>query len=473
METGTMNERTNRQNSANTMHAPYQRLWWAELARGLIACLFGLLFLAARPFAPRLFMYSLGTYLVVDGALELIDARRRNRHSRPKPLDYVEGAMSLLSGLLILLFPSVTLYFVVGLIAIRLFIQSLSQIRAARHAHGSHAFLLRASCGLFILPGLFLLLLPQLAITVLVMFLGGYMLVAGLYLLLRGLSLRLRPGSIPAPSLVHSSQAPQGLGDDLSPSTRRAIIFIRRAAADGLGHIAWGFEWMNGWFNVGAVENLKSKPFADPQDMGFWSAHTADPIATVQKREYPYDEYKLFFVKRPRPKAAWKTVIWESREPYSFVHHNCCDVTYEVLCAYGCTELLDPAKEYIPNDWYDALPGMSYTIETSPAIAVSLHRQSRHSLATHEIDLAIPARVKGVPPHRPSGFRPWEELSLLWEMMIGHLLTLWGTGIKLVTQPRHSRAPSPPPDTSTQQPHPEGLNSELGTHHAAQNLPPP
>lgn len=468
METGTMTERTNRQNS---MQAPHRRLWWTELARGLIACASGLLFLAARPFAPRLFMCSLGTYLAVDGALELIDARRSNRHSRPKPLDYVEGAISLLSGLFILLFPSVTLYFVVSLIAIRLFMQGLSQIRAARRAHGSRAFLLRASCGLFILPGLFLLLLPQLAITVLVMFLGAYMLVAGLSLLLRGLTLRFRPGSIPAPSAVHSSQAPPGLGDGLSPSTRRAIVFVRRAAADGLGHIAWGFEWTNGWFNVGSVENLKSKPFANPQDMGFWSAHTADPLATVQEREYPYDEYKLFCVQRPRPKAAWKTVIWESREPYSFVHHNCCDVTYEILCAYGCTELLDPAKEYIPNDWYDALPGMSYATRTSPAIAVSLHRQSRHPLATREIDLAIPARVKGLPPRRAPGFRPWEELSLMWEMMIGHLLALWRLGIKLVTQRRRGRAPTPPPGTSSQQPQPAGPSNELVAHRAAQDPP--
>jgi hypothetical protein len=76
-------------------------------------------------------------------------------------------------------------------------------------------------------------------------------------------------------------------------------VFVRRTAADGPGHIAWGFEWMNGWFNVGSVENLKSRPFADPQDMDSWSTHTLDPIATTQEREYPYDEYKLFFATHP------------------------------------------------------------------------------------------------------------------------------------------------------------------------------
>lgn len=136
-----------------------------ELTRGLIACAFGLLFLAARSFAPRLFMYSLGTYLVVDGVLELLDAHRSKGLSQLKPLDWVGGAISLLAGLVILAFPTITLFFVAGLIAVRLFIRSLSQARAARRARGSHAFLLWASCGLFVLPGLFLLLLPQLAIS--------------------------------------------------------------------------------------------------------------------------------------------------------------------------------------------------------------------------------------------------------------------------------------------------------------------
>jgi uncharacterized membrane protein HdeD (DUF308 family) len=438
-----MNERTKRQINADTMQAPHQRLWWMEFTRGLIACAFGLLFLAARSFAPRLFMYSLGTYLVVDGVLELVDAHRKKGLSRLTPLDWAGGALSLLAGLVMLAFPTITLFFVADLLAVRLFIRSLSQVRAARHARGSHAFLLWASCGFFVLPGLFLLLLPQLAITALVVFLGGYMLAAGLFFLLRGLSLRFQHKGLPR-SPGHPPQAPPGLCAGLSPSTRRAVAFVRRAAADGLGHIAWGFEWANGWFNVGSVENLKSKPFADPQDMDFWSTHTVDPVATMQEREYPYDEYKLFFVEQPHPKEAWKTVIWESREPYSFVHHNCCDVTYEILRAYGYAGLLDPAKEYIPNDWYDALPGASYAIATYPAIAVSLHRQSRRPLAMREITLAIPARVKGLPPpwleHR---WRAWEELTLVWEMMVGHVLALWTSGIKLIAQHWRSRATHP------------------------------
>jgi hypothetical protein len=195
---------------------------------------------------------------------------------------------------------------------------------------------------------------------------------------------------------------------------------------------------------MGSVENLKSKPFANPEDMNFWSTHTLDPMATIQEREYPYDEYKLFFVIQPRPKDAWKTVIWESQQPYSIVHHNCCDVTYEILRTYGCMQLLDPAKEYIPNDWYDALPGASYAIDAYPDIPVSLHRQSQHEIAMREIALAIPSRIMGSPPpwleHR---WRAWEKLTLVWEMMIGHILTICTSGIKIIAQHWRSRATHP------------------------------
>lgn len=438
-----MNERTNRQKRAGTVQAIHQRLWWMELARGFITFAFGLLFLNARSFAPRLFMYSLGTFLVIDGMLEISDLLRRKGTSRLKALEYAVGAISIFAGLLSLIFPTFTLFLLAGIISIRLVNKSFAEMRIARRARGLSIFLLWAYSGFLVLLSLFLLLLPQLAITLLLVFLGSYMLVAGLFLLLRGLSLRFRSSSLPA----SPSQSPQSfpvLGNHLSPSTRRAIVFIRRAAADGLGHIAWGFEWKNGWFNVGSVENNKSRPFADPEDMDFWSTHSLDPMETIQNHEYPYDEYKLFFVTQPHPKDAWKTVIWESQQPYSFVHHNCCDVTYEILRTYGCTELLDPAKEYIPNDWYDALPGVSYAIVTYPAIPISLHQQSHRVITRREIALAIPTRMQGSPPpwqqHR---LRAWEELSLVWEMMIGHVLTLWTSGIKLIVQHRRSNALRP------------------------------
>jgi uncharacterized membrane protein HdeD (DUF308 family) len=449
VETGTRNERTSAQASVQeregTRWATHQRLWWMELTRGIITFVSGLLFLTASFFAPRFFIYGLGSYLVIDGLLDLYGVRTSQGASQRKPLEYAGGAASLLSGLFSLVLPTLALLLLAALIAVRLLLTSFSQMRTARRARGRAIALLWAYSGLLALLGLFLLLFPLLAMTLLVVFLGSYMVVAGLFLLLRGVSLRFHSRSLevslplPLPLPVSS-----GLSEDFPPSTHRAVIFVRRSAANGLGHIAWGFEWLNGWFNVGAVENLKQKFFANPTDMDFWATHTLDPLRTIQQRAYPYNEYKLFFVPEPRPKDAWKTVIWESRQPYSLVHHNCCDVAYEILCTYGCRELLDPAKEFIPNDWYDALPGRSYSIAASPAIPIRSHKQSRHQIATREIALVIPSHIKGSPPlWRKPRWRAWEELALVWEMMIGHVRTVCTSGIKLIVQRLHGGASQP------------------------------
>jgi uncharacterized membrane protein HdeD (DUF308 family) len=436
MQTGPIDKRTNAQKRVCPMLAPHQRLWWMELTRGLLTFVVGLFFLTARSFAPWLFLYCLGSYLVIDGLLELYGVRKRNGVSQLRPLDYAGGVASLLSGLLSFVLPTLTLLFFVGIIAVHLILRSSTQIRTARHARGPTIALLWIYSCSFVLLGLFLLLFPLLAITFLIIFLGSYMVVAGLFLLLRGIALRFTSSSHPS-SFSLPPQASQDLSDDLPASTRRAVVFVRRSAANGLGHIAWGFEWMNGWFNLGSVENFKGKPFANPAAMDFWSTHTLDPMTTIQNRAHPYDEYKCFFVPQPRPKDAWKTVIWESQQPYSFVHHNCCDVAYEVLGAYGCTELLDPGKEFVPNDWYDALPGRSYTIAALPSFPVCLHKQSRREIATREITLVIPPQMKGSPPRRMPGWRTWEELTLMWEMMIGHVLTVLTSGIKLIAQLVH------------------------------------
>jgi uncharacterized membrane protein HdeD (DUF308 family) len=415
------------------MRVMHQRIWWMELTRGILTFTFGLLFLTSRSFAPRLFIYSLGMYLVIDGVLEIYGVHNRQSISQVKMREYFSGAMSLFAGLLSLIFPTFTLFLLAAIIAIRLIYHGLLHMRTARNTRYPYTILSWIYNGLLALLGLFLLLFPLHAITILVVFLGSYMLVAGLMLQLRGIFLRLTSSDLPSlPS--HLLQVPPELSDGFPPTTRRAVVFVRRRAAYGLGHIAWGFEWMNGWFNVGSVENILRKPFTNPGQMDFWSVHTLNPSATIQNREFPYDEYKLFFVAQPHPKEAWKTVVWESQQPYAFVHHNCCDATYEILHAYGCTELLDPAKEYIPNDWYDALPGTSYLINEGAALPVYPHLQSRREIVTREIALAIPARLRGAPPVLARRWRAWEELTLVWEMMIGHILTLCTLGIKIISQ---------------------------------------
>lgn len=125
MEQETISDRTSVRKKEEKWHSPHQRLWWTEFVQGLIALAFGLLLLAARSLAPRLFMYSLGVYLVIDGILELYDVHRRKGISQKRTLDVVGGVMSFLTGLLSLVFPAMSLLLLAGILAVRLFIRSV------------------------------------------------------------------------------------------------------------------------------------------------------------------------------------------------------------------------------------------------------------------------------------------------------------------------------------------------------------
>ena len=405
------------------------------MTRGVITITFGLLFIFIDV---RFFIYVLGIYLIFDGTLDVYKVATGKRASKRKVLSPLGSASSIVLGLISLVYHVLTIFLLLIIIAVRITISSVRAMIEAWRSRSPYAGVIWLYGGLLGLSGLILCLFPVQTLFFTRIFLRNFIIVYalcdGCYLLVRGLLLRFAP----AVYTRSTSQAPESLlkvPDDLPPTTRRAMVFIRRMGATGLGHIAWAFEWYNGWFNAGSVENATNKPYARPEEMGFWAMHTLDPIATMQKRSSTYNEYKLFYVSQPRPKEAWRTVVWESRQPYVVLRHNCNDVAYDVLRAYGTTELLDPAQEHVPNDWYDALPGRSYTIAEHPVIPVQLHKMSQRELASREILLTIPPRIKGSPPPwRVRGWRAWEELTLGWDKMLKDVRTLFISMGKRVTK---------------------------------------
>ncbi len=408
---------------------PYHsRLWWKEeVLRGVVTILFGLLI----PFTLNIFIAALGIYLVLDGALDLITT---GRHETPRTfLTYLIGLVSIALGVISLVTPRATLFLIVVVISTRMIFRGFRVIIDARRSRRTYEGLTWLFGIVLMLSGLALLgnalwsVLAHVApssLIIVVLFLSIYALVDGVYLLARGLLLRLKPAVFIAPK-GKAGSSPE-IPADLPPTTRRGVIFVRYAGANGLGHVGWAFEWNNGWFNAGSLENEQGKAFARPQEMDFWSAHTLDPIGTMQKQPRIYDEYKVLYVTQPRSKDAWRTVVWESRQPYTAVRHNCSDVVYDILRAYGTSGLLDPVEEPVPNDWYDALPGSSYLIAEHPTIPLHLHRMSKRDLATREIMLTIPERVQETPPPwRVNDWRAWQELSGPWDKMLRDMRTLF------------------------------------------------
>lgn len=419
----------------------HTRLWWMEMIRGAVNIAFGIILISHIGFTIRFLIYALGVYLLIDGVLDIYKGATGRSDIRHKFTNYLAGMLSIVLGLISFVSPIATGFFIVAVITVRIISRGVRVLIDARRSQHKYEGLTWFFGILLMLFGLAVFLsqsFRSFTLVLIVMFIVVYTFCDGLYLLVRGLLLRI------APSLYTASiaEAPERLLDlpaNFPPTTRRAIVFVRHPGANGLGHIGWAFEWNNGWFNAGSVENKEGKPFAQPQEMGFWSAHTLDPIGVMQKQPVPYDEYKIFYVKQPCPKGAWMTVIWESREPYIILRHNCIDVAYDILRAYGATDLLDPAEEVVPNDWYDALPGRSYVIEENPAIPLHLHKMSKRELATKEILLTIPPHVNGTPPPwRVNGWRAWQELNRALDKMLIDVRTLYVSMSNLLKRRRLS-----------------------------------
>jgi uncharacterized membrane protein HdeD (DUF308 family) len=427
----TLNEQTLHSNEFHT------RLWWMEVLRGAVNIIFGLILITHTNFTLRILIYTLGFYLLIDGTLDIFKIATGKRATQRKFTNYLFGIISILLGLISFISPFVTIVFIVAVIAVRIIIRGVRVIIDARRSRRKYEGLTWLFGILLMLFGLAIFLEENtryFTFYLFILFIVVYAFCDGIYLVVRGLLLRFAPSFVIAKKFAIPESIPD-LPDDLPPTTRRAIVFVRHPGANGLGHIGWAFEWNNGWFNAGSVENQAGKPFVKPQDMGFWSVHTLDPIGAMQKQAITYDEYKVFYITEPRPKDAWKIVIWESRQSYSVFRHNCNDVAYDILRSYGVTELLDPVEGLVPNDWYDAQPGPSYIIQETPRIPIHLHLMSKRELARKEIMLTIPPHIQGTPPSwRVNGWRAWYELNYTLDKMIKDVRTLFVSMGKLVTR---------------------------------------
>ncbi|HEY1986187.1 MAG TPA: hypothetical protein VGG85_12295 [Terracidiphilus sp.] len=167
--------------------------------------------------------------------------------------------------------------------------------------------------------------------------------------------------------------------------------------------MGWTFEYGNGSYCDGSVENQAGTPVSPPGETGFWSETVTDPDAPMKLKLY--DAFKLFELDTGDTDQADKTVAWIATQPYIVVGRNCMDDTYDVLRSFGVPNLPMPMLEITPNHWFDQLTPASEPVTTDalqkagllPAKAVMPERPPV-------------AAEPEVPRWRAAGTKEWQEL---------------------------------------------------------------
>jgi hypothetical protein len=179
------------------------------------------------------------------------------------------------------------------------------------------------------------------------------------------------------------------------------VVFVRRSGADGVGHVGWAFDGGDGTFNTGSEENPRHTLRTRPQQMGFWMIRTRDPIEPMRERAYA--ELKVIDLAEGDPAYAWQVVAWLSHRPYDVFGHNCLNMTYDVLRAYGVPNLPAPAHHWEPNHWFDRVAGRHYQIDADDvALEADTGGRAPTGLQLPDCDSLISGQLVGITPAIPA-----------------------------------------------------------------------
>jgi hypothetical protein len=140
----------------------------------------------------------------------------------------------------------------------------------------------------------------------------------------------------------------------------QAAVFVRASGAFGVGHVGWCVGLDQTLVDDGSVRT----PFTPPTADGFWNVATTLPVGPF--RYLAYDHYKVFSVSQGYLDRALEVVNWISEQPYFVLGRNCMDDVYDVLRAFGMQNLIPPYLAWIPNVWFQELPGQAQPISDSP-----------------------------------------------------------------------------------------------------------
>ena len=174
------------------MNMVLTRNWWAVALRGVLAVVVGLVAL----FAPRVFLTSavllFGAYAFVDGVFALVAGiRAATRHERWWPF-ILEGLASVIAGVIAFAIPAVAalalLYLVSAWAILTGIIRISAAIRLRKEIKGEWLLILNGI--LSVIFGVIIVLFPGAGILTLVWLMGVYAIIFGVVLVALGFRLR-------------------------------------------------------------------------------------------------------------------------------------------------------------------------------------------------------------------------------------------------------------------------------------------
>jgi uncharacterized membrane protein HdeD (DUF308 family) len=166
--------------------------WWAVALRGLAALLFGVLTLLAPGISLAVLVLLFGAYALADGVLAIVTAIRRRGTTERWWVLLLEGIAGVAVGLFTLFVPGLTALALLFLIAARAIVTGVLQIVAAIRLRKviTGEWLLALGGVLSVVFGVLLVLFPGVGALAVILWIGAFSLVFGALLLALGIRLR-------------------------------------------------------------------------------------------------------------------------------------------------------------------------------------------------------------------------------------------------------------------------------------------
>jgi len=178
-------------NRLRSMNRVLARNWWALALRGAAAILLGVLALLMPGVTVATLALTFAAYLLLDGVFAILAGLRASRHHERSLPFILEGAVSLIAGIVAALWPAASLFALVFLIAVWSVITGFTEVMGAwrmERTHGKWAWGVAGT--LSILFGLSMWLLPALGLLALAWGVAAYLIAFGVLALVTAVRLR-------------------------------------------------------------------------------------------------------------------------------------------------------------------------------------------------------------------------------------------------------------------------------------------